>query len=156
MAQEGDGGEQVEQQRGPEHPFSGSLTPEQSATFLHSLARGAKFSVNIIPVSESFGDLSISPAISRAAAEEFASLVRRAGWQAHVLDTNPHPSARPLGAIALVTHPHSRGEMPRRGRKGAQFLRQCLEELGIQAESYSSNKVDPETFEMHITIRTRP
>ena len=156
MTEESEGQEQVEPERAPERASSGFLTLEQSGALLRSLSRSAKFAVNIIPVSESFGDPSISLAASKAVAEEFALIFRYAGWEARVFDANPHPSSRPLGTVTLVTCPHTSGEMPRRGRKGAQALRRSLEEQGIQSESYNSSKVDPETFELHITIRTQP
>jgi len=58
--------------------------------------------------------------------------------------------------IILVINPDSTEQSPRRGRKAAQLLREALKQHGIEARFYSSNKVDPETFEMHISVNTAP
>jgi hypothetical protein len=99
---------------------------------------------------------SISPVASRAAADEFATIFWNAGWDARVFEANPRPSSRTWSVIALVINPDSTAQAPRRGRKAAQILREALKQNGIDAVFYSSNKVDPETFEMHISVNTAP
>ena len=136
--------------------FSGTITAEQKEALLRTLSAAGKYSVDVIPTDKSFEGSSISPAASKASAEEFAALFWKAGWDARVFETNPRPSSRPLDGIALVINPDSTAQSPRRGRKGAQVLREALKQNGIQARFYSSNKVDPETFEMHISVNTAP
>ena len=138
----------------PEHHFSGTLTAEQKDTLLRALTQAGRYSVDIIPTGGDFEDSSISPVASKASADEFASLFWKAGWDARVFETTPHPSARALGDIALVINPDSTSQSPRRGRKGAQILREALKQAGIEVEFYSSYKVDAETFEMHISVNT--
>ncbi|MGH9492670.1 MAG: hypothetical protein ACRD2K_04140 [Terriglobales bacterium] len=145
----------MERARGePEHHFSGSLTAEQKDTLLRALSQAGRYSVDIIPTADDFEGSSISPAASKASADEFASLFWKAGWDARVFETNPHPSSRTLGDIALVINPDSTAQAPRRGRKGAQILREALKQSGIEVDFYSSYKVDAETFEMHISVNT--
>ena len=131
--------------------FSGTLTVVQKDALLRSLSAAGKYSVDVIPIDKTYEGSSISPAASKASAEEFAALFWKAGWDARVFEANPRPSTRTFGAITLVINPDSS-----RGRQGAQVLREALKQQGIGAEFYSSNKVDPETFEMRISVNTAP
>jgi type IV pilus biogenesis protein CpaD/CtpE len=140
----------------PMQRFSGTLTAAQKDALLGTLTRAGKYSVDIIPIDKVSEGSSIPPAASKASAEEFASLFWKAGWDARVFEGNPHPASRPLGTIALVINPDSTAQSPRRGRKAAQILLEALKQNGIAAVFYSSNKVDPETFEMHISVNTAP
>lgn len=140
----------------PARRFSGSLTAPQKDALLRALTQAGKFSVDIIPTDKTWEGSSISPVASKASADEFASLFWKAGWDARVFETNPRPSSRTLGDIALVINPDSTAQSPARGRKAAQILREALRQQGIEAAFYSSNKVDPETFEMHIAVNTAP
>jgi len=141
--------EAYEAERGgiPERRFSGTLTAAQKDALLRTLTLAGKYSVDIIPTDKVSEGSSISPAASRASADEFAALFWKAGWDARVFEANPHPSQRTFSAITLVIHPDSS-----RGRKAAQILREALKQNGIGAEFYSSSKVDPETFEMRISV----
>lgn len=136
--------------------FSGTITAEQKEALLRTLSAAGKYSVDVIPTDKSFEGSSISPAASKASAEEFAALFWKAGWDARVFETNPRPASRPLAGIALVINPDSTAQSPRRGRKAAQLLYAALTQNGLEARFYSSNKVDPETFEMHISVNTAP
>ncbi len=131
--------------------FSGTLTVVQKDALLRSLSAAGKYSVDVIPIDKTYEGSPISPAASKASAEEFAALFWKAGWDARVFEANPRPSTRTFGAITLVINPDSS-----RGRQGAQVLREALKQQGIGAEFYSSNKVDPETFEMRISVNTAP
>jgi hypothetical protein len=136
--------------------FSGTLTVVQKDALLRSLSAAGKYSVDVIPTDKTYEGSSISPAASKASAEEFAALFWKAGWDARVFETNPRPSSRRLSDVVLVINPDSTEQAPRRGRKGAQILREALKQNGMEARFYSSNKVDPETFEMHISVNTAP
>ena len=140
----------------PERRFSGTLTVVQRDALLRSLSAAGRYSVDVIPTDKTYEGSSISPAASKTSAEEFAALFWKAGWDARVFETNPRPSSRRLSDIVLVINPDSTEQSPRRGRKGAQVLREVLKQNGIEARFYSSNKVDPETFEMHISVNTAP
>lgn len=146
--------EEMERDFEPRPRFSGSLTPAQKDALLRTLTQAGKYSVDIIPIDKASEGSSISPAASKASAQEFADLFWKAGWDARVFEGNPHPASRRLGEIALVINPDSTEQSPRRGRKAAQILLQALKQNGIEARYYSSNKVDPETFEMHISVST--
>lgn len=139
-----------------ERRFSGTLTAVQKDALLRTLSAAGKYSVDVIPTDKTYEGSSISPAASKASAQEFAALFWEAGWDARVFETNPHPTSRRLENIVLVINPDSTEQAPRHGRKGAQVLRDALKQNGIQARFYSSNKVDPETFEMHIIVNTAP
>ncbi len=148
--------EEMEAEFKPPPRFSGTLTAEQKDALLRALTAAGKYSVDVIPIDKAWEGSSISPAASKASAEEFAALFWKAGWDARVFETNPRPSPRRLSDIVLVINPDSTEQAPRRGRKGAQLLRDALKQNGIPARFYSSNKVDPETFEMHIAVNTAP
>lgn len=147
---------EAESEGTPERRFSGTLTAVQKDALLRTLSAAGKYSVDVIPTDKTYEGSSISPAASKASAQEFAALFWEAGWDARVFETNPRPSSRRLSDIVLVINPDSTEQSPRRGRKGAQVLREALKQNGIQARFYSSNKVDPETFEMHISVNTVP
>ena len=140
----------------PRQRFSGTLTAAQKDALLQTLTQAGKYSVDIIPTDKTYEGSSVSPAASRASADEFAALFWKAGWDARVFEGNPHPPSRRLGEIALVINPDSTAQSPARGRKAAQLLLVALKQNGIEARFYSSNKVDPETFEMHISVNTAP
>src|SRR5574341_1635977 len=114
----------------PPPRFSGTLTAEQKDALLRTLTAAGKYSVDIIPIDRTWEGSSISPAASKASAEEFAALFWKAGWDARVFETNPRPSSRRLSDIVLVINPDSTEQAPRRGRKGAQILREALKQNG--------------------------
>ena len=148
--------EELDRDYKPLPRFSGSLTTAQKDGLLRILSQAGKYSVDIIPIDKASEGSSISPAASKASAQEFADLFWKAGWDARVFEGNPHPASRRLGEIAVVVNPDSTTQSPRRGGKAAQILLEALKQNGIAARYYSSNKVDPETFEMHISVDTGP
>ncbi len=93
----------------------------------------------------------MSPTASRAAAEQFAQVFWKAGWDARLLDPGTDRKWFSVG-LTVVTNPDPPSA---RGQVAAQAFVAALEKAGIHARRTNSYRVDPATFELYVTVEAR-
>jgi hypothetical protein len=132
--------------------FSGSLTETQSRTLIESLSQHRGQAVVVRPAGAGSEGSAVSPAASRAAAQQFAQVFWKSGWDARLVEPGPDRKWRPSG-LAVVANPDPPGG---RSQLAANAFVAALEKAGIRARRSSSYKVDRDAFELYITVEARP
>ncbi len=134
--------------------FTGTFTADQQQQILATLRPYRGCTVSIRPSQGSEGS-AVSSSASKAAADQFAGLFWKAGWDAGVVD--PALEARSRGGLGLsiVVNPEPPVGTACSPLRSAQALLDVLKSVGIQASKRTSTKVDPKHFELHVGVEAR-
>ena len=132
--------------------FSGTLTDTQIHILIESLSQHRGQAVVLRPAAAGSEGSAVSPTASRAAAEQFAQVFWKSGWDARLLEPGTDRKWYSSG-LAVVTNPDPPSG---RGQLAAQAFVAALEKAGVRARRSSSYKVDREAFELYITVEARP
>ena len=131
--------------------FTGTFTAGQQEQILAVLRAYRGGSVSIRPAQGSEGS-AVSTNASKAAAEQFAGLFWKAGWDAGVVDPTLDARSRGSLGVSIVVNPDPPAGIPCNPLRGAQALVDVLKQAGIQSYKRTSTKVDPKQFELHVGV----
>ncbi len=134
--------------------FTGIFTVDQQQQILTALGPYRGCSVSIRPAQGSEGS-AVSTHASKAAADQFAALFWKSGWDAGVLDPALEPRSRGSLGLTIVTNPEPPAGASCSPHRGAQALLDALKESGIKAYKRTSTKVDPKQFELQVGVEAR-
>lgn len=131
--------------------FSGTLTETQIHILVESLSQQSG-QVVLRPAGAGSEGSAVSPTASRAAAELLAQAFWKAGWDARLLEPGTDRKWYSPG-LTVVSNPDPPSG---RGQQAAQVFIAALDKAGIRVRRTNSYRVDPETFEVLVTVEARP